>query len=59
MKTIIMLTLVFRTAEGPRPHDLAITRDMPTCEALAEMLNADKDPSAVAICRRMRPPTDA
>jgi len=54
---VILLTLILRTSSGVTPDDLAIVKDMKTCQTLAEVLNRvlQDDPDAAVICREVRP----
>lgn len=56
MSIIVVLSLVLTTAKGPQVRDMAVIRDVATCEKLRDLIMADKTrPANVkAICRVVR-----
>lgn len=58
---IIILSFLIRTQQGVQVEDLAIVKDMETCQTLAALINekVKDDPNAGAVCRRGKPPEKA
>jgi hypothetical protein len=58
---VIILTFLLRTADGVVPEDLALVKDLETCQTIATILNkvVAEDPNAGFICREAKPPTKA